>query len=215
MKTEKLRTIQERCAAVMVTFVFRVQRAGGVFMATQAESIRHPYFEEIDRLFYSYRLAQINRRYYTVLLERAKTRNLWTQVLIGIFAVTAAALFSLMPSFPSYAAALGQSAAVLSALAFVASVVAPVFGWNQTVDEITARVHAWHYAERQIESVLRFLRHTAESKKEAAVVVQFADEAYRTADNLPDTGRQDMDLTKSIRLEVEKAIPPDYVWRAL
>jgi hypothetical protein len=184
-------------------------------MTTETELTRHPYFEEIDRLFYSYRLAQFNRRYYTILLERAKTKNWCAQVAIGVFTVTAAALFSLMPSFPSLGTLLIQIAAVLSALAFVASVVAPVFGWNQTIDEITARVHAWHYAERQIESVLRFLRHTAESKREADLVVQFADEAYRTADNLPDTGKQDMDLTKTIRLEVEKAVPPDYVWKAL
>jgi hypothetical protein len=184
-------------------------------MAAAVAPTPHPYFEEIGRLFYNYRLAQFNRRYYTVLLERAKRKNLATQVLIGIFTVTAAALFGLMPSFPALTTALGQMAAMLSAFAFVATVVAPVFGWNQTVDEITTRIHAWHYAERQVESALRFLRHSAQSKREADLQVQFADEAYRTADNFPDTGKQDMDLTKSIRMEVEKAVPPDYVWTAL
>ena len=184
-------------------------------MAAAITSAPHAYFEEIARLFYNYRLAQFNRRYYTVLLERAKRKNLWTQVAIGVFTVSAAALFSLMPSFPALATLFGQLAAVLSALAFVATVIAPVFSWNQTIDEITARTHAWHYAERQIESALRFLRHSAQSKREADLQVQFADEAFRTADTLPDTGKQDMGLSKAIRLEVEKAIPPDYVWTAL
>lgn len=184
-------------------------------MATAIVPEPHPYLEEIERLFYNYRLAQLNRRYYSVLLDRAKRKSLWTQVSIGVFTVTAAALFSLIPSFPSLGTAFGRIAAVLSAFAFVASVVAPVFGWNQASDEITARIHAWHYAERQIESGLRFLRHSAQSKREADLQVQFADEAYRTADNFPETGKQDMKLTKTIRLEVEKAIPPDYVWTAL
>ena len=57
-------------------------------MAAAAAPATHPYLEEISRLFYNYRLAQFNRRYYTVLLERARTRNLWTQVSIGVFTVT-------------------------------------------------------------------------------------------------------------------------------
>jgi ferritin-like metal-binding protein YciE len=97
----------------------------------------------------------------------------------------------------------------------VLSVAAPVFGWTQSIDEYTTRIHAWHYAERQIESGLRFLRHSAQSKRNADLQVQFADEAYRTADNLPDSGKQDMKLTKALRLEIENAIPPDYVWTAL
>jgi ferritin-like metal-binding protein YciE len=94
-------------------------------------------------------------------------------------------------------------------------VVAPVFGWNQTIDELTTRVHAWHYAERQLESALRFLHHSAQSKRDAELQVQFADEAFRTADGIPDTSKQNMKLTRRIREEVEKAIPPDYVWTAL
>ena len=184
-------------------------------MATAISPPTHEFFDEIGRLFYNYRLAQLNRRYYSVLLDRAKRKTLWTQVAIGILTVSAAALFSLTPSFPSFGARFGQIAAVLSALAFVASVVAPVFGWNQTIDEITARIHAWHYAERLLESAIRFLHHSAETKRDAELQVQFADEAFGVANNLPEVGKQDLKLTKSIREEVEKAFPPDYVWTAL
>lgn len=184
-------------------------------MAAAISQPTHPYFEEIERLFYNYRLAQLNRRYYTVLLARKKRWNLWTQVLIGLLAAAAAALISLALAFHKASDLLAKCAAVSSAIAFVLSVAAPVFGWNQSIDEYTTRVHAWHYAERQIESALRFLRHSAQSKRDAELQVQFADAAFHTADNYPDTGKQDMKLTKNIRLEVEKAIPPDYVWRAL
>jgi hypothetical protein len=191
------------------------QVSEGKIMAAAMTSVPHPYFEEIARLFYNYRLAQLNRRYYSVLLTRAKRKNLIAQVLIGLFTVTAFALFSLSPSFPEWNQPIGRIAAILSAFAFVLSVASPVFGWNQSIDEIGTRIHAWHYAERQVESALRFLRHSAQTKREADLQVQFADEAFRTADNYPDTGKQDMELTKAIRLEVEKAIPPDYVWTAL
>jgi hypothetical protein len=184
-------------------------------MAAAISQPTHPYFEEIGRLFYNYRLAQFNRRYYTVLLARKKNWNLCIQVLIGLLSATSASLISMALTFHHSADLLAWCAAVSSAITFVLSVAAPVFGWNQSIDEYTTRIHAWHYAERQIESALRFLSHSAQNKREAHLQVQFADEAFRTADNLPDTGKQDMELTKAIRLEVEKAIPPDYVWTAL
>ncbi|MGD0546244.1 MAG: hypothetical protein ABR991_00255 [Terracidiphilus sp.] len=184
-------------------------------MAAAISQPTHPYFEEIGRLFYNYRLAQFNRRYYTVLLARKKSWNLLTEVLIGLLSAAAASLISMALAFHQSTDLLAWCAAVSSAIAFVLSVAAPVFGWNQSIDDYTTRIHTWHYAERQIESALRFLRHTAQSKREADLQVQFADEAYRTADNVPDTGKQDMKLTKIIREEVERAIPPDYVWFAL
>lgn len=184
-------------------------------MAAAISQPTHPYFEEIDSLFYNYRLAQLNRRYYTILLTRKKSWNLWTQVFIGLLSATAAALISLALAFHQSTDLLAKWAAISSAVAFVLSVAAPVFGWNQSIDEYTTRIHAWHYAERQIESALRFLRHSAQSKREADLQVLFADAAFRTADNYPDTGKQDMKLTKAIRLEIEQAIPPDYVWTAL
>jgi hypothetical protein len=184
-------------------------------MAASLSPAVHPYLDQIGRVFYNYRIAELNRRYYSVLLDRAQRRNLIAQLAIGVFTVIAAALFSLMPSFPALATRFGQIAAILSALAFVASVVAPVFGWNQKIDQLTSRIHAWHYAERQLESALRFLHHSAQSKREAELQVQFADEAFGIANNLADLGKQDMKLTQKIREEVEKAIPPDYVWTAL
>jgi hypothetical protein len=184
-------------------------------MAAAIAQPTHPFFEEIDRLFYNYRLAQLNRRYYTVMLARKKSLNLWTQVFIGLLSAAAAALISLALAFHQSTDVLAKWAAVSSAIAFILSVAAPVFGWNESIDDFTTRIHAWHYAERQIESVLRFLRHSAQTTREADLQVKFADEAFGIANNYPDTGKQDMKLTKTIRLEVEKAIPPDYVWIAL
>lgn len=193
----------------------REDALGGYPVATSAERSGHPFLDQIGRVFYNYRLAQFNRRYYDALLDRAKRKNRCTQLAIVTFTVTAAALFGLSPSFPALVNAFSRIAAVLSALAFVASLVAPVLGWNKRVDEITTRIHAWQYAERELESVLRFLHHTAQTKREAELNVQFADEAFAIAANYPDAGKPDKKLVQKIREEVEVAIPPDYVWRAL
>ena len=111
-------------------------------MATAIAPPSHPYIDEIGRLFYNYRLAQFNRRYYTVLLARVKRKNLFVQVLLSLFTVSAFALFSLAPSFPKLSEGFGRVASVFSALAFVLSVAAPVFGLSQRVEELTTRIHA-------------------------------------------------------------------------
>jgi hypothetical protein len=94
-------------------------------------------------------------------------------------------------------------------------VAAALYGWSQKIEELTAHVYAWHYAARQLESGIRFLRHDAESKHDAALQVHFAEEAFRTADNLPDTDQRDEMLESQIQQEIEKAYPDDYVWTAL
>lgn len=180
----------------------------------------HPYMEQISRVFYNYRLAEFNRRYYAALLRRADRRILWVQVAIGLLTAIAVVLFTIPPSMSGDAAKmmmdrLNPIAAVMSAAAFVLNAVAPLFHWDRTTDELNARIHAFQFAGDRLESALRFLNHSAQSKREAELQVQFADEAYRAAGNLPDTNDQDMKLTKVVRLEVENAIPPDYVWTAL
>lgn len=184
-------------------------------MSPALQAVPHPYFDEISLLFYNYRLAHFNRLYLTAQLERVRRKNLWSQVSISVFTGVAVALFSLSPSFPQLGPVFGQVAAVLSALAFLASIVAPIFGWNRTIDEFTARIQAWQIAGHHLESALRFLHHTAGSKHDAELQVKFADEAYRTANNLPETDKLDLTLAKEIRLQVENAIPPGYVWTAL
>ena len=93
-------------------------------MATAIAQPVHPYFEEIDSLFYNYRLAQLNRRYYTVLLARKRCWNLWTQVFIGLLSATAAALIGLTLAFHPSTDLLAKWAAVSSAIAFILSVAA-------------------------------------------------------------------------------------------
>jgi NADH/NAD ratio-sensing transcriptional regulator Rex len=68
----------------------------------------HPYFDEIGRRFYNYRLAQLNRRYYSALLARTKRWNLWAQIFIGVFSASAAALIGLAIAFHPSVGLLGK-----------------------------------------------------------------------------------------------------------
>jgi len=180
----------------------------------------HSYLDRIAPVFYSYRLADFNRRYYAVFLERAERKNFMAQVAIAV--LTAIAFCSLaIPSalsdevIISWVHRINPIAAVVSALAFFASVIAPLFKWDKAIDDFTVRVHAWEFARNQIESALRFLIHDAKSERDAELQVSFADAAFRIANSLPQVGQDEQELSDRIKEEVEKAYPPDYPWRAL
>ena len=190
-------------------------------MGTPVASAPQSYLVEIGSIFYSYRLAEFNRRYYEVLLDRAKRKALAMQVAIGVLTAVAVVLFTIPTSMPGDAAQkammdrLNPIAAALAALAFVANAVAPLFEWNRTIDEITARIHAYQYAASILESALRFLHHHAKTKGEANLQTQVANQAFGIANSYPGIGKQDMKLSQAIYLEVAKAYPPNYVWTAL
>jgi hypothetical protein len=184
-------------------------------MATAIAPPMHPYLEEIERLFYNYRVANFNLRYYSAVCIREKRKSLGVQVWTGFTSVFAFALYSLIPTFPVLTLYVAATAAVASAIAFFLSVAASLYGWSQKIEELTTHVHAWHYAVRQLESGIRFLRHDAQSKRDAMLQVQFAEEAFRTADNLPDIGARDKTLELQIQQETDEAFPADYVWTAL
>lgn len=192
-------------------------RANG---AADSADATHPYFDQISRVFYNYRLAEFNRRYHLEFLDRTKRkiRNLQ----IAILVVSAIATLSLgIPaaladeSIVTWVHRINPIAAGLSLIAFLASLVMPQFGWDQDVEDFTLRVHAWHFAKNQIESAIRFLIHDARSDRDAELEVRFADETYTSANSYPPVRSQEEGLSWKIRKEVEEAIPPDYPWVAL
>lgn len=179
-----------------------------------------PYLAEIRQVFYNFQIAHFNERVYAEFLDRAERKYRWTQVTIAVLTVIAAAGFMIPVALDDsqmilWVHRLNFIAAVLSFIAFVASVIAPLFGWEKTIDELTLRVDAWHFAENQLEPAVRFLRHNAKGKRDAEVAVQFANSAYAQANNLPQVGKEEKELFERIKKEVEAAFPPDYPWTAL
>jgi hypothetical protein len=179
----------------------------------------HPYFDEIKPVFYNYRLADYNRRYHAFFLEQAKRKNARVQIVSGVMTGVAVVLLSLPAAVPdetvlAWVHRLNPIAALLSALAFLITFVAPMFGWDKEIDDYTVRIHAWQFAESQIETALRFLIHEARSARDAELQVRSANSAFTVAGSLPQVGQDDPEVSVKIKQDVENAIPPDYLWIA-
>jgi hypothetical protein len=185
-------------------------------MAGDPEKAAELYIREIEHLFYNYRLAYFNRRYYTVLLGRKKKVELFYQLFFTLSAALALIALSLIPpKLTSWRDEITLGAACISGLSFILSIALPIMGWAHSMSDLTRRIYAWHGAERQIQAAIRFIIYTAESKREADLQVQFADSAFFAADDLPDPDKEDKKLEQAIFNEVQRSIPPDYVRRVL
>jgi hypothetical protein len=185
-------------------------------MAGDPEKAAELYIRDIEHLFYNYRLAYFNRRYYTVLLGRKKKVELFYQLFFTLSAALALIALSLIPpKLTLWRDEITLGAACISGLSFILSIALPIMGWAHSMSDLTRRIFAWHAAERQILAAIRFIMHIAESKREADLQVQFADSAFFAADDLPDSDKEDKKLELVIFNEVQRSIPPDYVRRVL
>ena len=115
-------------------------------MGTMVEEPQNDHVEKLSRLFYSFRMAQLNRRYYSERLLRLKR---WDTLASIIVAVSTAASFAVL-SFADFAG-VKSVAALLAVIAFLASVAAPAFRLERKIDDASTRICAFHYAAQQLE----------------------------------------------------------------
>jgi hypothetical protein len=184
-------------------------REGLTIMETTLETVEHKYADELSRLFYSFRLAHFNERYYCERLERLKRWDNGFQITIAVATAASFALLSFV-DFPH----VKFVAAMLAATAFIFSVASPVLSLNRKMDEISARVCAFHYAAQQLETALRFVKNSQGREGEIKGWVQSAEEAYHQASALPDTDVKDQVLLRKVEDEINESFPPSYVWTA-
>jgi hypothetical protein len=178
-------------------------------MSTTIESPTGYRRDELARLFYSFRMAHLNRRYYS---ERASGLRRWDKIFQVIISVATAASFAVL-AFADFED-VKFVAAAFAVIAFLASIAVPIFGLNRKIDEASARASAFHYAAQQLESALRFVKNSDGSDGEVAGWVHSAEEAYHQAAALPDTDSEDRELVKKLEDEINKSFPPNYVWTA-
>src|SRR5579859_5425804 len=108
---------------------------------TPVEAQAQPYVAELSRLFYLFRMAHLNRRYYS---ERLSLLRSWAKFFQVVIAASTAGSFALL-SLTDFSN-VKLIAAILSVLAFMVTTVAPALGLTRTVDDTSARSCAWHYA---------------------------------------------------------------------
>ncbi len=178
------------------------------FMSTTV-AIRNDHTDELARLFYSFRMAHLNRRYYS---ERLKTLKKWDTGFSIVVTLTTATSFALL-SFADFSG-VKTVAAIFAVIAFLASVSVPGLRLDRRIDDASTRICAFHYAAQQLESAIRFVKNSDGKEGEIAGWVNSAEEAYHQAAALPDTEAEDRKLIKKVEEEINESFPSNYVWTA-
>lgn len=179
-------------------------------MSAAMENVTADHRDELSRLFYSFRMAQLNRRYYS---ERIKSLKRWEKFFRVVVAVGTAASFALL-AFADFSG-VKTVAAICAVIAFMASAaVVPGLQLDRKIDDASARICAFHYAGQQLETALRFIKNSTGKEGEIAGWVHSAEEAYHQASALPDTEVEDRKLVKKVEDEINESFPSNYVWTA-
>lgn len=165
--------------------------------------------EELSRLFYLFRMAHLNRRYYA---ERLASLKRWDALFSVIVTVSTATSFALL-SFADFPG-VTKVAAGFAVIGFLASVAVPSLRLGRKIDDASDRSCAFHYAAQQLESALRFVKHSTGKEAEIGGWVNSAEEAYHQASALPDAEVEDRKLIKRIEGEINDSFPSSYVWTA-
>jgi hypothetical protein len=174
-----------------------------------ANSKPNDYTPELARLFYSFRLAQLNRKYYSERSTALKSQDAFFSVVVM---VTSAASFAVLLFADFHGVKV--VAAILAVIAFLASVVVPILKLGQKIEEASARSCAFHYAAQQLESAIRFVKNAEGKDGEVVGWVSSAEAAYHQAAALPDIEKEDRKLIKKVEDEINASFPPNYVWTA-
>jgi hypothetical protein len=169
----------------------------------------HPHFRELSSLFNSFLRSELSRRYY--LARMAPLKN-WDTFFSVVVSVTTAAGFVVL-TIPQYMRAT-LVGAILAGVGFVASIVVPVFKYQEKLDSAYTRVNAFNYAARQLHNTLKFVRDSPPGEKAVIKIwIDFAEKAYEEAKALPpDKDEQNNKLVMKIQEEINAAYPSDYVW---
>ena len=178
-------------------------------MGATLETAEHGYADQLSRLFYSFRLAHFNHRYYCERLGKLRRLDNIFQITITVATAASFALLS-FADFPHVKAV----AAVLAIIAFLFSVASPVLSLNRKMDDTSARACAFHYAAQQLENALRFVKNSQGRDEEISGWIQSAEEAYHQSSALPDTDVQDQPLLRKVEDEINESFPSSYVWTA-
>jgi hypothetical protein len=177
-------------------------------MASQPKKPLPPHFEELKRLFYLYRIAQLNCRYYCA---RGDKFGWWERSLQAVVALSTAASFGILVAFQ--ASWIKPFAAILSLLALLASAVLPRFAIGHKIEELRDRELAWSGAVGQLENAMRFTKAHPHADGEITGYVHATEEMYNRAVALH-AENPDEALVGKLTEGIRRAFPPDYVWTA-
>ena len=165
-----------------------------------------PYYEELNRLFNLYRLANLNTRYYGCQAEKFERRNKWAAVLGAILSTAALALL-LGVDKPW----VKPAAAVLSGLAAIITGVTPFMGWTEKIRDLRSLRFAYSQLFGQIEFAITEIKRAGKLSPEHVGLSRMAHEGYMRVEAM-DELEPDQKLIDREDAKVRQAFPNDYIW---
>ena len=172
--------------------------------------LKPQYFKELRSLFYLFRMAELNCRYYCCQLDSLESRDKFFQAVV---ALAAAASFGLL-AFAEFKN-VKAIAAGLSLLAFLVSAVVPWIGLTRKIEDAKTKSIVWAGASQQLEGAMRFIRYANNVDGEVSGWTKSSEEAYKRAASTLPAEKENRKLVQKIEAEVRESFPPNYVWVAL
>ena len=174
----------------------------------QISSDNDPWHEELNRLFYLYRLSNLNTRYYG--RRAAWYESLARWALVAVAAISAVALTVILSTDPKNPNP-RIWATVGSGIATVVLAVIPSFGWSERARELRSLHFAYGQLFGQIESVITKLRRAGHLTDESLGMSQVVQDMYLQLHALDEADPKEKIVDEEDK-KVREAFPDDYVW---
>jgi hypothetical protein len=172
--------------------------------ATQERISADPYYDELNRLFGLYRLANLNARYYGI---RASKFEAWSKEALALTAaLSALALALLLGVDQTWAKGVAAACAGISA---VISGAIPFLGWPERIRELRNLHFAYSQLFGQIEFAITEIRRAGTLSPEHVGLARMVHEGFMRVEALDELDRKLIDQEDE---KVRKAFPNDYLW---
>lgn len=165
-----------------------------------------PYYEELNRLFLLYRLANLNARYYGVRAAKFEWRNKSALVLTAVLSTLALSL--ILGVDQGWAKGVAAASAGLAA---IVSGVTPFLGWTDKIRDLRNLHFAYSQLFGQIEFAITEIRRAGAISPEHVGLARMVHEGYMRIEAL-DELEPDQKLIDREDEKVRKAFPDDYLW---
>jgi hypothetical protein len=176
-----------------------------------AEPERDPYYEELNRLFNLYRIANLNTRYYGIRAERFEWWN--KSFLIVTATLSTLALAVILAADPKSANA-RIFAATCTGIAALVSGVTPFLGLTEKVRELRNLRFAYGQLFGQIEFAITEIKRVGILSGEQIGLARMVHEGFMRIETM-DELEPDQKLIDREDAKVRQQFPPDYLWTHL
>jgi len=165
-----------------------------------------PYYDELNRLFNLYRLANLNTRYYGCRAESFERRNKWATIIVALLSALALAL--LLGVDQSW---VKPVAAALAGLAAIITGVIPFLGWPEKIRDLRSLRFAYSQLFGQIEFAITEIKRAGKLSDEHIGLSRMVHEGFMRVETM-DELEPKKKLIDREDAKVRKAFPEDYLW---